>query len=153
MLFYHGTSTKVLAAIARKGLLMEPPNKVYDWCDNNVFLTSYLCDATWWADRAVEKHGGKPVIIEVDPQSFDHFKKERDDAVGDEHHWRINQDIKLALNTRVRELPKSRGVPRYTPGRPQPTKRTRELREYIFNQPTQIITIAGTQRRFTMDAA
>lgn len=153
MTLYHGTSSKVLESIARQGLLMDPAKKVFDWCASGVYVTDLVKEASYWADRAVQKHGGTPVVIEVEPHPGWLGSMEEDDGMEyDDHHWRIRSNVPLAPDTIVRVLPTPRYGARYP--RTPSTKAKKELREWLLNQPVQVINIAGTQRRFTrMDAA
>jgi len=67
---YHGTTNKFLAKILREGLIPSAPGHYWDedkhkWIEK-VDLTDSMYAAEYFALIAVNRFGGKPIIIEVD---------------------------------------------------------------------------------------
>ncbi len=74
MILYHGTSDKFKAIILKKGLL--PPSRTNTTNENRsinlskVYLTDDVDLARVYAERAVDKHGGDPLIFIVDCEAY-----------------------------------------------------------------------------------
>lgn len=63
---YHGTTTEFLPEIRRNGLLLSKAGKVWNDCQQKVFLTRSLHLAEYYAIKTSRKFGGRPVILRID---------------------------------------------------------------------------------------